>query len=417
MNLLNVINGTETTIELKDLTIFLHTEEIASEYRLDVLSLTNPLEMLRHEYEITEENARWVLISTANHRNDGLFLYNEKDNLLFVNYHLIGDLLLDGVKNKLGVNGFFLFGGIYNNSKVKEIEGIKAVNSCDLSNFMYQKIYGEALQAYNEANMDVLLETAKAEFEKSGSYSQKQVMAMVEEEAIRHFVNDELPTPVRFDLDYEVYFVTKNLTLTNLNEMFEVANQKDEYVSRLLANPVLTQFTLDIKYRRHLTKMCYEENVEKWNQDVNLLAAREIAKLRATGKLRSTGKTAIDFLEFEIILKGKHKKQQAFCDYPSLKSTYFQPTRHAMSGDCIYYQEISKIFVEGNEVFSFDTFKDMFEMKSNLDNVMEEMIEAKITTSKEVKKVNPVEVVLVEARENISQKAKLVKGQMALKLW
>ena len=89
-----------------------------------------------------------------------------------------------------------------------------------------------------------------------------------------------------------------------------------------------------------------------------------------------------------------------------------------MFDERIYYHEISKIYVDGCEVFCFKAFQEMLEAKAELDSVREnkstvDNSKSSITT----KKANPIEIVLVEAKENISQKAKLVKGQMALNLF
>ena len=418
MNLMNVINGTETTIKAKDLTIFLHTEEIAADYREDVLNLETNLEILRHEFKNPKDNSSWTLISTPNDNEYGLFVYSESHNLLFVNHHFISSLLLDEVAKKLGAKGFFLFGGLYNNSKVNEVDGIRIIQSNDLAHFAYREIYGEVVKTYNEANKEALLNKAKGSFDKLNEHEQNRTIQSANERAVFCFINDIQPTPVSFRLDYERYFHTDRLTFSAVSEVVEALSQKEEHAQRLASNPVVDDFGLEFQYERYLTIKHYEENIEKWNQDTELLAARQIAKLKRTGVLRSVGKTAIDCLEFEIVLKGKRKKQKAFCKSPLAQSTYFQPYQNAMFDERIYYHEISKIYVDGCEVFCFKAFQEMLEAKAELDSVREN--KSTVDNSKSSitpKKANPIEIVLVEAKENISQKAKLVKGQMALNLF
>ena len=164
--LLDMINGVKTTIELKDLNIFFKMEEVDSNYRSEILNLSQRLELVKQEFEVTQENAHWTLVSTSTGSGlEGLFLYNENEKIMFVNYSFIGSMFFNGVKRKLNKCGFFLFGGVYNNSHIEMIDGIQMLPATDLASFMYEKIYGEFVQSYNDANMEQLIERAAFEFD------------------------------------------------------------------------------------------------------------------------------------------------------------------------------------------------------------------------------------------------------------
>lgn len=405
--LLDMINGVKTTIELKDLNIFFKMEEVDSNYRSEILNLSQRLELVKQEFEVTQENAHWTLVSTSTGSGlEGLFLYNENEKIMFVNYSFIGSMFFNGVKRKLNKRGFFLFGGVYNNSHIEMIDGIQMLPATDLASFMYEKIYGEFVQSYNDANIEQLIERAAFEFEKADEIEQQQITNQAEDDAICYFIHDELPKPVQFALNYEVYFLTDKLRLDGLEEMFEVLNQKDEYLSRLAANPILNESVIKNRYRHHLAKLHYEANVEKWNQDNHLLGARKIANLRKSGALVSTKTEASAHLTFDIVLKDNKKKQQVFCSQPSKQDVFFNTSSHSR----VHYQDISEIWVDGKKVYSFNDVKDEETMTDVLNKAIQELKSEE--TPKPKKKS-----LLIEAKENISQKKTLVKGQLALPLW
>ena len=412
MNILKVLDQSTTEMKLNDLLIFFEVEQIKQPYRDILLGCTDVLELVHQEFLIGDD--KWIAVKTPSQEKRDLMLYSERHQVVFANHHLYCGMLLDYVAEQVGAKGFFLFGGLYNNTRKQMLDGLMIKQADDLEDLVYEEVYECVVREYNQTHRQSFLKGVEQSFERLDEAKKSYLLKDAEERARASFIRGVTPQPVKCRLNYEKYIRTKMLYHADIEEALDVLSKKDEYAERLRANPTPNELYNDSYIYAYLHEKAYNENVELWQNDVNLIAAQKISMLQQTGKLIGADKTIIDNFECEVILKGKHRKQLAYISSPRFRTHYFQPSRHAQAGERIDFTEIAKIFLDGREIFCFERLKNTMELKAEYEKT------AVSQPVKQVKKVKPTtstQAKLIVATENISQKSKLVTGQMALDLF
>ena len=422
MTVVNFLKNEVEILTINDLLEFFIQEEICEEHREQLLNIKAEVTYNRHTVLVKESNEEWTVISKSSDEKL-LLLFSNTSKVVFYNKSVIASLVMDEFIRVNQMNrSFYLIAGMYNNTGQSMIGGYKAIDSVYFNRMVRHHLFHEINQEFTKKNQELLIAEGLKTFEKLSSHQTESDLKEWENDALKLFLCNKKPREVLYHVTNDFSGVEDFLTTKNVMSTFAYVNRGKRHLESLKAQASVSYYEIQDNFRAFMTQELYRGREADWLENLDYLAVRQISKLEQEGKLNQKGRQLNEPIHFEVILKGETKKKEAWISSPTKSQGYqfqkslspltFTLKRYAPTNEFLSFELIQTIFVDGREVFDYDKFVASLEVKAEFDKMLadEDSLGAKKTPS-------GFKALVVEATENLSKKAKMIEGQLALNLF